>query len=189
MNFPSDIYPSDIQISTYAPSRQAISHSGKRYSQTSNIQRWGFKLEYALLQRAEHGRLFAAVLSAKGKHEVFAYTPPIYSNTFGDITGTATAVIARGAGSAVVLFSGATGKLSVGDYIKFSNHDKVYMVTRSDTDTVTIEPPLYKAIDASTVIIYNRVSFLVSIDSDSADFSARNGGLSSMSISLMEVVS
>lgn len=188
MEFPTSPAPQSLEITTYQPSREAMSHSGKRFSQTTNVQRWGFKVDYSLLNKQQSAILWATLVAAKGKHKVFHYTPPMYSNTAGNITGMATISYPKNAGRSWVIFRGTKGKLSVGDYIKFSNHDKVYLVLSAANGFIKIEPPLYKSINMTTYIQYNGIRFTVALESSSSSVSFKPPLLGYAQISMIEIV-
>ena len=62
-----------------------------------------------------------------------------------------------------------------GDLIKFSNHDKVYMVTADKTisgtnDAISFYPPLTTAITSSTTVAYDNVPVKVYMDKDEVKF-------------------
>ena len=82
--------------------------------------------------------------SQDGKFDSFTFIPPIISNTKGTASGTVTVnnaevtetesggvALSKSAGSRAVGItnSSETGTLKIGDKIKFSNHDKVYVLT------------------------------------------------------------
>ena len=74
----------------------------------------------------------------------------------------------------VVLSDYGQGTLKcTADFIKFANHDKVYMVVADQADistgTLTIEPPLTTAISSST-IVYDNVPFTVYLTNDIQEF-------------------
>jgi hypothetical protein len=75
--------------------------------------------------------------------------------------------------TSITLGGTGTGTLKAGDFIKFANHDKVYMVVADQSDistgTLTIEPPLTTAITTST-IIYDNVPFTVYLTNDIQEF-------------------
>ena len=65
--------------------------------------------------------------------------------------------------------------LTIKDFIKFANHDKVYMVVADQSDistgTLTIEPPLTTAVSSSN-ITYDNVPFTVHLTNDVQEFGA-----------------
>ena len=86
-------------------------------------------------------------------------------------------------------FSQTTGALKAGDYIKFANHDKVYMVVEDQSDistgTLTIEPPLRSAVSA-TDIVYDNVPFTVRLRNDIQEFSIGTTNLYQYELDVIE---
>ena len=66
-----------------------------------------------------------------------------------------------------------SGTLKAGDFIKFANHDKIYMVVADQSDistgSLTIEPPLTTAVSSSN-ITYDNVPFTVHLTNDIQEF-------------------
>jgi hypothetical protein len=83
-------------------------------------------------------------------------------------------LVQHSAGATSITLGGTgTGTLKAGDFIKFANHDKVYMVVADQADistgTLTIEPPLTTAVSSST-IVYDNVPFTVYLTNDIQEF-------------------
>ena len=127
--------------------------------------------------------------------------PPVISSSKGTASGTVTVVnatssapvLSLAAGSKNVGVSGGSGTLKKGDLIKFSNHDKVYMLTEdanldgSTVDQLSFYPPLTTALTGGgQTITYNSVPFKVYLNSDTATFSTSADGLHQYEISLNE---
>jgi hypothetical protein len=64
--------------------------------------------------------------------------------------------IQGGSTSIPVLFTGGTGRLSKGEFIQFSNHDKIYLVTqdRINSGVLSIFPELRVSVDNTVSIKY-----------------------------------
>jgi hypothetical protein len=92
------------------------------------------------------------------------------------------ASIALGSTSVPVDNSGNTGTLKKGDLIKFSNHDKVYMLTEdanldgSSVNELNIYPSLVSEVTGSTTIVYTDVPFTVYFDSNVLSFATGADG-------------
>jgi hypothetical protein len=79
--------------------------------------------------------------------------------------------------------------LFAGDFIKFANHSKVYMVT---ADWVYGQPlffsgSLVSAVPSGTQIIFNAVPFNVILDNDVQQFDVGVGGITTMQLDMREV--
>ena len=86
------------------------------------------------------------------------------------------------------------GTLKKGDLIKFSNHDKVYMLTETLTlandsavKQMSFFPPLVETITGgSTTVTYNNVPFKVFFMTDELSYEVQNDGLYRYEISVRE---
>jgi hypothetical protein len=126
----------------------------------------------------------AFINNQHGRLESFTITPPVIASTSGTATGTVTVVDDSSidpaynitAGSTAIPVSGGTGTLKAGDFIKFSNHNKVYQLTAdtdldgSTIDTINIFPALTTAVTGATTVTYNDVPFRVFLNSDQSTF-------------------
>ena len=89
------------------------------------------------MTRADMMADYAFIVQQDGQVESFNIVPPTISTTRGTASGTITVanttstspVISLASGSTAVGVTGGTGTLKKGDLIKFSNHNKVYMIT------------------------------------------------------------
>jgi hypothetical protein len=83
--------------------------------------------------------------------------------------------------------------LKAGDFLKFKNHSKVYMVTQdvttsgSGTANVQFSGSAVSSIPSGTQIITNSVPFTMILDSPEQQFESSYGGISSLSLSMREV--
>ena len=103
---------------------------------------------------------YAFLVTQDGQAETFTITPPEISSTRGTASGTLTNDATVAAGQSACQTDGGSGTLKKGDLIKFSNHDKVYMITADVTisgtnDAISFYPPLVSGITNSTTITYN----------------------------------
>jgi len=147
--------------------------SGKRFARQIDGQRFGFTASIITAKRSDvFGELMAFIMKQRSSKETFTIVPPEISNARGTASGIPNGTASAGATS-VSLGGTGTGTLKAGDYIKFANHDKVYMVVEDQSDistgSLTIEPPLTTAVSSSD-IIYDNVPFKVHLTSDVQEF-------------------
>jgi hypothetical protein len=145
------------------------------------------------LDRAEQGELFAFLAKQEGMFGNFTVVPPIYGSTRStNATGTPTVTQTYDAGLGSVRANGGGGTLHAGDFIKFSNHDKVYMLTAdvnqdlSSEDTFEFTPRLEQQVDNTTTIIYNNVPFKVMLMTDRLTTTTAVDGTSVIEIQVAE---
>ena len=184
-------------------SRVTVSVSGKTQRIKTGPQFFSFKLKSPRMTRAQVDADFSFIAAQDGQVESFTIVPPVISSTKGTASGTLTVVnatssspvLSLAAGSKNVGISGGTGTLKKGDLIKFSNHDKVYMLTEdvnldgSTVDQLSFYPPLTTALTGGgQTITYNSVPFKVYLNSDTATFSTSTDGLHQYEISVNEEI-
>jgi hypothetical protein len=170
----------DFQSNTN--SRVSVSVSGKSQRIKTGAQFWSFKLKSPAMTRAQVMADFAFIVQQDGQVESFTIVPPEISTTRGTASGTITINATYASGQSVVKGNGASGTLKKGDLIKFSNHDKVYMITddvdmdASSEDTFNIYPPLTTAVSNSTTVTYNSVPIKVYFDKDEQKYITQADG-------------
>ena len=163
--------------------------SGKRFARQIDGQRFGFTASIITAKRSDvYGELMAFVMKQRSQKETFTIIPPEISNARGTASGIPHGTASAGATS-ITLGGTGTGTLKAGDYIKFANHDKVYMVVEDQSDistgSLTIEPPLRSAV-SSTDIIYDNVPFTVRQTNDVQEFSIGTTNLFQYELDVLE---
>jgi len=151
------------------------SDSGKKLSRQIDGQRFGFTARIITAKRSDvYGELMAFIVKQRSRKENFTIIPPEVEDARGTASGTPHGTASAGATS-ITLGGTGTGTLKAGDFIKFANHDKIYMVVADASDissgTITIEPPLTTAVSSSN-ITYDNVPFTVYLTNDIQDFGA-----------------
>ena len=149
------------------------SQSGKKLARQVDGQRWSFTARIITAKRSDvYGQLMAFIIKQRSGKENFTIVPPEVEDARGTASGTPTGTASAG-DTSITLGGSGTGTLKAGDFIKFSNHSKVYMVVEDQNDistgTLTIEPPLITAV-SSTDIQYDNVPFTVYLTNDIQEF-------------------
>ena len=149
--------------------------SGKKLARQIDGQRWAFTIQIITAKRSDvYGELMAFIVKQRSGKENFTIVPPEITDARGTASGTPNGTASAGATS-ITLAGTGTGTLKAGDFIKFANHDKVYMVVADQSDistgSLTIEPPLTTAI-TSEDITYDNVPFTVHLTNDVQEFGA-----------------
>lgn len=201
--FPLQAGFTTTNFSSQTTSRVTVSVSGKTQRIKTGQQFFTFKLKSPKMTRLQVDADFSFIAAQDGQVESFTIVPPVISSTKGTASGTVTVVnatssapvLSLAAGSKNVGVSGGTGTLKKGDLIKFSNHDKVYMLTEdvnldgSTVDQISFYPPLTTALTGGgQTITYNSVPFKVYLNSDTATFSTSTDGLHQYEISVNEEI-
>ena len=158
----------------------SVSDSGRRFARQIDNQRWKFTCSYKLLTRAEFAPILAFITKQKGQKETFTVIPPKIKDALGSETTTISVNGSHTAGDNTIAIDGfnadSAGSLKAGDFIKFANHTKVYMVVAdvtpsSNAATVTIEPPLIEALANDETVTYDDVPFTVYLESSVQQYS------------------
>jgi hypothetical protein len=147
--------------------------SGKKLARQLDNQRWSFTIQIITAKRSDvYGDLMAFILKQRSGKENFTIVPPEIEDARGTASGTPNGTASAGATS-ITLGGSGTGTLKAGDFIKFANHSKVYMVVADQNDistgSLTIEPPLTTAVSSSD-IQYDNVPFTVHLTNDMQQF-------------------
>ena len=168
--------------------------------------RWGFTLESPPLLRSE---AFEVMERRYTGQETAGMKLPVISDTSGTATGTVTPLLISSTspaynytkGSTTIPVSGGSGTLKKGDFVKFSNHSKVYQLTAdtnldgSSVDTISIFPGLFETLKAQhddslqqTSLTYDGVFWTVSNTSDEIEIAMDENGYFEYSIDFVEDV-
>ena len=149
------------------------SQSGKKLARQIDGQRFAFTARIITAKRSDvYGELMAFIIKQRSGKENFTIIPPEVEDARGTASGTPHGTASAGATS-ITLGGTGTGTLKAGDFIKFANHDKIYMVVADQSDistgSLTIEPPLTTAVSSSN-ITYDNVPFTVHLTNDMQEF-------------------
>ena len=166
----------------------SVTTSGRVQARQIDGQKFRMTLTYPPMTRAEFAPIKAFLMKQRSRLNTFTVIPPTISNALGTAAGTPTGTASAG-DTSITLGGTGTGTLKAGDYIKFANHDKVYMVVEDQSDistgTLTIEPPLRSAV-SSTDIIYDNVPFTVRQTNDVQEFSIGTTNLFQYELDVLE---
>lgn len=176
MSFPTTKNPQSISISSNRPNTTFYTLSGKRSINQFASQYYTLTVNMPLMQQSVYQEYKAFLTSQKGSFNSFTFQYPV-SNLGVDKSNTGVATSAtHSIGSTSISADGFTTStndvLKGGDFIKFSGHNKVYMVTgdiNSDgigNATITIEPPLQAATANDESIDLDKPLFTVALASD-----------------------
>lgn len=170
-----------VDFQSITNTRVTTSVSGVTQRIQTGGQFFSFKLKSPNLTRAQAMADYSFFMKQLGQAESFVVTPPVISSSRGTASGTITVqnvtstspLLSLAAGSKTIPVSGGTGTLLKGDLVKFSNHNKVYMVTEdcnldgSTYDQLNISPGLTTALTGGgQTVTYDNVPFTVFLDTD-----------------------
>jgi len=187
MAFPTTPKPRSIRIRSVTPNLVSETHSMKRQVRQRGGHRWLIEATYPPMTRVQFAPLFAFIVAQKGQYSTFSYTPETISDSTGTATGTLS-VSTTSAGASTVTVSGLTGTLKAGDFVKFSGHGKVYMLTADGDTSLAIEPPLMRALVGGETVTYNDVPFTMALDSDQQETGLDINQMHSFELSVIEII-
>lgn len=164
--------------------------SGRTQVRTLGGQRWEFTARYNPMTRAEFQPVYAFAISQQGRLGSFTIVPPVVSDTTGSATGTLAANGAHSIGDSTITIDGISGDIKAGDFVKFSGHDKVYMLVadRDGAGTMTIEPALVASVADDESIAYNNVAFTMRLNNDIQEFAISSNEYYEYELDMIEVL-
>lgn len=191
----SGTYPTDPEfqaINVSSKHRNALSESisGRVQARAIGGQQFTFTAKYNPMTRAEMMPVFAFVMSQQGRIGTFSITPPVISDTSGTATGSMLVNGAHTAGDSTIAVDGFTGTIKAGDFIKFANHDKVYMVTAdlSGAGTMSIEPAITSDLSDNEAVTYNSVPFKMRLNNDVQEYNLASNEYFEYEIDMIEAL-
>jgi hypothetical protein len=143
--FPNSIKPTSMNITSEFQTVVTNSQSFARQARTRGGQRWKIEYNYPAMTRSEIAPLLGFIQAQNGRSGEFTIDPAtsLFTNTGDTKLVSSLSPIASYAstpvGGGVVVertsgsdaFNSSTDKIEAGTFIKFSNHDKVYMTTQA----------------------------------------------------------
>jgi len=147
--------------------------SGRIQARAIGKQQFSFTAKYNPMTREEMMPVFAFVISQQGKVGTFDITPPVISSSSGTVTGSMAVNGAHTAGDSTIDVDGFTGTIKAGDFVKFANHTKVYMVVSDLTGagSLSIEPAITSDLADNEAVTYNNVPFKMRLNNDVQEYS------------------
>ncbi len=180
MSYPTTPVWEAVNLESDSPTLVSTTVSGRMQSRKIAGQRWAFTASYPPMTRADFMPVWAYIVSKRGQYSTFTVIPPIIGNARGVATGTPLVNGAQSVGDTTIVTDGwtvsTTGIMKAGDFIKFSGHDKVYMVVSdansdgSGNTTLTIEPQIITALSDNETITVNNVPFTMRLDKDAQEY-------------------
>ena len=196
--FPTTNKPRVFNFTSNRPNNTAYTLSGKRSVKQFAAQYFSFSVQMPPLKQTDFQQYYAFLVKQKGSFEDFTFEYPL--DNLGADKGE-TDILANGVqaiGDSTIAMDGFSVStddvLKGGDLIKFSGHNKVYMVTgdansnASGQATVSIEPPLQAALADNEAVTVNKPSFTVALVQDDVLYSTDAAGFFTLSFDVREVL-
>jgi hypothetical protein len=196
--FPATKKPRVFNFTSNRPNNTAYTLSGKRSIKQFAAQYFSFSVQMPPMKQSDFQQYYAFLVKQKGSFEDFTFEYPL-DNLGADKNETD--ILANGVqaiGDSTIAMDGFSistdDVLKGGDLIKFSGHDKVYMVTgdvnsnASGQATVSIEPPLQAALADNEAVTVNKPSFTVALVQDDVLYGTDAAGFFTLSFDVREVL-
>jgi len=196
--FPTTKKPRVFNFTSNRPNNTSYTLSGKRSVKQFAAQYFSFSVQMPPMKQSDFQQFYAFLVKQKGSFEDFTFEYPL-DNLGADKAETD--ILANGVqaiGDSTIAMDGFSVStddvLKGGDLIKFSGHDKVYMVTgdvnsnASSQATVSIEPPLQAALADNEAVTVNKPSFTVALVQDDVLYSTDAAGFFTLSFDVREVL-
>ncbi|SBS29120.1 hypothetical protein MSP8886_01446 [Marinomonas spartinae] len=175
----------EVTITSNDPNTVTRSRSGRKISRNLEQQRWEIAVTWPNYLDAKSLVLEVALDAMKGQsidddiiHPVRSYHKDATSNWQVQTT--------TQAGAESIQITGG-GSLTVGHYIRFNGHSKVYRVMSSSDNTVSIFPKLRRAVFAAEAVITQAVPITVTRTDDAISYKTK-GPLTTVSASFEEML-
>ncbi len=195
--FPNSPAPRSIDVESVEPTLVSISSNLRRQARSRGGQRWIFKCSFPPMERSDFDPIFAFSVAQRGQFETFNFVPKTIGTSRGQSSENPILNAGFATGLDAVTVDGLTQSTSnilrSGDFIKFSNHTKVYMVTSdvssnaSGVATINFAPKLESAVVDNNTITISSVPFQVAFASDGISYSTDASGYYSYKVDLVEV--
>lgn len=195
--FPTSPISNGINIKSNQTTIVSTSISGRRQARQLQNQKWEMTVSFPIMTRATFAPIFAFINAQRGRKETFTYTPPLIDDSLGTETGSVLVNGVHAVADTTIAMDGfagdGAGRFKAGDYIKFANHSKVYMVvsdvtSSSNAATVTIEPPLTTALANNEAVTYDSVPFTVALKNDIQEFQIGEDAFYRYQLDFIEVI-
>ena len=141
--YPTDPKPQSVSIKSNTQTYKSVSQNLSVETRSRGIQRWEVTLDYPPMNREDAMQIYSFIISQQGSFETFNFKMPSPLNsTAGDqlniiAEGIPQVIDSRANLSRQVIvgnFNRDTKAMKAGDLFKFSDHEKIYMLT-VDLDT------------------------------------------------------
>lgn len=173
----SGTYPTDPEfqaINVNSKHRNLVSEtiSGRVQTRAIGKQQFSFTAKYNPMTREEMMPVFAFIMSQQGRVGTFTIVPPVISSSSGSVSGSMAVNGAHTAGDSTISVDGFTGTIKAGDFVKFADHDKVYMVISDLTGagSLSIEPAITSDLSNDEAVTYTDVPFKMRLNNDVQEY-------------------
>ena len=180
-----------VKLTSRQKVMRSTTNSGRILQRFHGYHKWEVNITYNNLTKDEFKEVYAFLLERRTTLAPFFVQLPQYRGQSSTSTIVDQGPIAAGS-TTITLESGDGANCAVGDLFTItdsnnSNHLKAYKITKVSTDTITITPPLSKAVtDGATIVLVNPLIKVVQ-KGEVQEYSLDNNNLYKFSLNLEEV--
>lgn len=202
--FPSTPSFESVNFAIETPMLKTQTNSGKLTRVAMGHQFYTFTVKYPNITKRELGAVTGFISLALGGYSAFQIVLPEISYSHSAVptdAGHVFTVSASTSSGSIQLGYAVSGAattanqefLAAGDFVKFSNHSKVYMVALTNSTNgssagiLTIGGALVADVPVGTTFIRNAVPFTCVLAGEVQEFDTGAGGISSLSLDMREV--
>ena len=195
-----DIDIQAIEVISNQPTVRTISLSGRQQVRSFAGQYWTMRIIMPPMDEATLRQVYGFLIKQQGGFSTFTIAPTNLKNT-GNRLGTLYPAATEDIKATTSTPQKALGSTSVemtnqnrwfgGEMFKFSNHDKVYMITaeQSTDDTIFFEPGLTTVItDSHNILSGDLFEMKVRLVGDEFKFNETSDGYGSLEFEVVEAV-
>ena len=180
-----------VKLTSRQKVMRSTTNSGRLLQRFHGYHKWEVNITYNSLTKDEFKEVYAFLLERRTTLAPFFVQLPQYRGQSSTSTIVDQGPIAAGS-TTITLEPGDGANCAVGDLFTItdsnnSNHLKAYKITKVSTDTITITPPLSKAVtDGSTIVLVDPLIKVVQ-KGEVQEYSLNNNNLYKFSLNLEEV--
>lgn len=188
--FPTSVGFRSVVINSERSNFRSQSMSGRTTVRNVGGQRWAINVTLPAMKRATFAPVAAFIEQQKSGSESFQIKIPVYGDQSGNASGSILTSTTGSAGDTSIAIDGISGTLKAGDFFKFANHNKVYMITSDLTGagTLNFQPELAASVANNEALTYTEVPFTVRLASDVQTYDVGVDSLASYEFDLVEVI-
>tara|TARA_A100001201_G_C4091005_1_gene202050 strand:+ start:1630 stop:2220 length:591 start_codon:yes stop_codon:yes gene_type:complete len=179
-----------VELISFQPTVRTQSLSGRSQVRTFGGQLFSMKIQMPPMTASDLRKVYGFLVSKKGGFSSFTIAPHNLKQV-GGTQGTSVGCGAGAIGATSITLDSGTGLYKMGDMIKFSGHDKAYMISQDQggTTTINFEPGLIAAVGSSeTIESGSAFEMTVRLDGDTFTYQQGNDGYGTIEFDVIEAV-
>lgn len=180
-SFTNNVKVTNFQIKSIEPIYSNQTWTGQRIMRSTGIQY--YQIQFTLNFNPGSLKEVNSFLAQYAQGQPFTMSLGVAGTYHGTQTGSVTATALTTSGNMVVPVS--TNTLAVGEWVQFSNHNKLYRIVERNSTSITIFPALQNTVQASEVIKYNNLIIEAVLDPDN-DYSMPVGNIMNITLKATE---